>query len=39
MDSYLESLESFMRINFGCPKSLLEEGLERIKRAIEKRIG
>jgi cystathionine beta-lyase len=28
--------EGFMRLNFGCPRSLLLEGLERIGRAIEK---
>lgn len=31
--------EGFMRINFGCPRLLLEEGLKRIKYAIDKRIG
>lgn len=29
--------EGFMRINFGCPKSILEEGLLRIKTAVNKR--
>jgi cystathionine beta-lyase len=27
--------EGFLRINFGCPRSTLTEGLERIKRAVE----
>lgn len=26
--------EGFMRINFGCPRSLLEEGLTKIKKAL-----
>jgi cystathionine beta-lyase len=26
--------EGFVRLNFGCPRSLLEEGLERMKRAL-----
>lgn len=28
--------EGFMRLNFGCPRSTLKEGLERIKEAVEK---
>ena len=27
--------EGFVRLNFGCPRSLLEEGLNRLKRAVE----
>lgn len=27
--------EGFMRLNFGCPRSLLEEGLKRIEKAIK----
>lgn len=27
--------EGFARINFGCPRSLLQEGLERIERAVK----
>jgi len=26
--------EGFVRLNFGCPRSLLEEGLERIKKSL-----
>lgn len=29
--------EGFMRLNIGCPRSILEEGLERIKKAWESR--
>lgn len=28
--------EDFVRINFGCPKSVLEEGLERVKASLER---
>jgi cystathionine beta-lyase len=31
--------EGFMRINIGCSRSILEEGLKRIKNAVDKRIG
>ena len=31
--------EGFMRINFGCPRSVLEEGLRRIKCAVDKKTG
>lgn len=31
--------EGFMRINVGCPRSVLIEGLKRIKVAVDKRIG
>jgi cysteine-S-conjugate beta-lyase len=27
----------FVRLNFGCPRSVLEEGLKRMQRALEKR--
>lgn len=30
---------SFVRLNIGCPRALLEEGLSRIRTAIEKRAG
>ena len=26
--------EGFVRLNFGCPRALLEEGLERMRKAI-----
>ena len=26
--------EGFMRMNIGCPRSLVQEGLERIERAV-----
>jgi cystathionine beta-lyase len=29
--------EGFVRLNFGCPRALLEEGLSRIKRAVSTR--
>ncbi len=29
--------EGFVRLNFGCPRALLEEGLERIRRAVMSR--
>jgi len=29
--------EGFVRLNFGCPRSLLSEGLERIRRALASR--
>lgn len=29
--------EGFMRLNFGCPRGMLTEGLERIERAISRR--
>lgn len=29
--------EGFMRLNFGCPRSILQEGLERIERAVNSR--
>lgn len=29
--------EGFVRLNFGCPRSLLEEGLERMARAVERK--
>jgi len=29
--------EGFVRLNFGCPRPLLEEGLERMARAIAER--
>jgi cysteine-S-conjugate beta-lyase len=32
-----EAGEGFMRINFGCPKSILIQGLDRIKNAVDKR--
>lgn len=28
--------EGFVRLNFACPRSLLEEGLDRMRRALEK---
>jgi cysteine-S-conjugate beta-lyase len=31
--------EGYMRMNIGCPRSILEEGLKRIKNAVDKRIG
>ena len=30
--------ENFVRLNFGCPKSLLIEGLERMRKALVKRV-
>lgn len=30
-----EQADSFMRLNIGCPRSLLDEGLERIRHAVE----
>ena len=32
-----ESGKGFVRLNFGCPRSTLMEGLERMKRALEQR--
>jgi len=32
-----KELEGFVRINFGCPRSLLREALERIERAVKSR--
>jgi cysteine-S-conjugate beta-lyase len=32
-----EAGEGYMRINFGCPRSILIQGLDRIKNAIDKR--
>jgi cystathionine beta-lyase len=29
-----EELHGFVRLNFGCPRSLLTEALERIERAV-----
>ena len=29
-----EELRGFMRINFGCPRSLLSEALQRIEKAV-----
>lgn len=31
--------EGFMRLNIACPRSLLEEGLNRIEKAVQKRFG
>ncbi|HBM76352.1 MAG TPA: cystathionine beta-lyase, partial [Clostridiaceae bacterium] len=30
-----EEGEGFMRLNFGCPRSILEEGLNRIDKAVK----
>jgi cystathionine beta-lyase len=30
-------LEGYVRLNFGCPRSLLLEGLERMRRALATR--
>jgi cystathionine beta-lyase len=27
--------EGFVRLNFGCPRSILEQGLERIRKALK----
>jgi cystathionine beta-lyase len=29
--------EGFMRLNVACPRSILQEGLDRIERAVDKR--
>jgi len=31
-----EAGKGFVRLNFGCPRSLLVEGLERVRRAVER---
>ncbi|POA50153.1 aminotransferase [Pseudomonas sp. MPR-ANC1] len=31
--------QQFVRLNFGCPRSLLEEGIARMERALASRIG
>jgi cystathionine beta-lyase len=35
--SFGEDGKDFLRINFGCPRSTLEEGLSRMKTALERR--
>jgi cystathionine beta-lyase len=35
--SFGQEGEGFVRMNFGCPRSLLEEGLERMKTALQSR--
>ena len=35
--SFGQEGEGFVRMNFGCPRSLLEEGLERMKTALQPR--
>ena len=27
--------ENFVRLNFGCPRSILQEGLERLQKSLE----
>jgi cystathionine beta-lyase len=29
--------EGFVRLNFACPRATLEEGLDRVKKALEQR--
>lgn len=33
-----EAGQGFVRLNFGCPRALLEEGLQRMKRALDQRM-
>ncbi|MCZ2111870.1 MAG: hypothetical protein LC118_20320 [Dehalococcoidia bacterium] len=35
--SFGDSGSGFVRLNFGCPRPLLQEGLERIAAALERR--
>lgn len=32
-----EQADTFMRLNIGCPRALLDEGLSRIERAVKAR--
>ena len=32
-----EAGEGFIRLNYGCPRALLEEGLSRMKTALDQR--
>lgn len=32
-------MPGFVRLNFGCPRSILAEGLDRMKKALDKRAG
>jgi len=35
--SYGKGGEGFVRLNFGCPRSMLQEALERMKKAVDAR--
>ncbi len=34
-----DNTDGFVRLNYGCPRSILQEGLERIHKALERRLG
>ena len=38
-DFFGDNTDGFVRLNYGCPRATLQEGLERIHKALERRLG